>query len=748
MCVYRRFCPYILNAGFLLIFFLMNPGNIRAQEMSIEVFSTKGKGLKALVQTFGKETNQHHTDSLGKLMITWPAETERLKVMVSAEGYESDSSELAYSPRLIFRLEALRNLPAVEVQAQKQGAFLEKTAVIKTEVINRQELKKAACCDLAGCFETQGTVQPQVSNVLSNAKELRILGLAGVYNQILVDGSPTVLGLSYPYGVSGIPGPLVENIYVSKGANSVLQGFESISGQINVLTSEPEKAERLKSSFYVNQFGEAHLNAAISEKSEKHSRVMGIHLVNPAGRRDRDGDNFLDVTRLQRRMIFLNGKWNSEKVLGEYGLRLSREDRSSGQYEFDAEKDRGSPRIYGQTIGFYQVDGRKRLEYRFRENQRLLLQVAAQFHSQDSWFGTLHYQGKQSLAYGNLQHELLWKGHILRSGISQRLLNAREEIALNGDPAGRDFAGQYRKEEFIPGLFAENTFSFQEDRIKLITGIRADHHNQLGWKAVPRLMLRWDIREHSILRANAGRGWRTLNLFNDHSQILAGNRNLVRSENPAAESAWNAGMSFTRNLDWKGITGYLSADAYFTDFQNQIFPDYTASGQVLMQNFGGISRSLYGQLEGKLQFPGGLSLRFSYSYTENYRQENAEKKILPFTPLHRGLLALSYRTAARSWQFDLNQHFYGTQYLPDTRLNPEPYQNPLQSPAYQMLNLQIIRFQGKFDFYAGCENVFDFRQKRPITAWQEPFSPWFDTAGVWGPTRGREFYCGVRFRME
>jgi hypothetical protein len=96
----------------------------------------------------------------------------------------------------------------------------------------------------------------------------------------------------------------------------------------------------------------------------------------------------------------------------------------------------------------------------------------------------------------------------------------------------------------------------------------------------------------------------------------------------------------------------------------------------------------------------------------------------------------------------MNQHFYGIQYLPDTRLNPEIYRGREKSPAYQMLNLQVIRFLGKAEIYTGCENVFDFRQRRPITAWQEPFSPWFDTAGVWGPTRGREFYCGIRFRLE
>ena len=734
--------------AFILLFIPVLP-KLQAQLISVEVYSSRGKELKAGIILKGDSVLSLETDASGKISIPYPNPKEGLKIIASAPGYETDSAGPGINSKVVFRLEEIKELPGVEVKAQAQAAFLEKTALIKTEVINRIELKKAACCDLAGCFETQGTVQPQVSNVLSNSKELRILGLSGIYNQILVDGAPTILGLSFPYGISGIPGPMVENIYVSKGTNSVLQGFESISGQINVITTSPENAEKLKSSFYINQFGERHLNAALGFKSEKHAEVIGLHLVNPANRRDRDGDGFLDVTRLQRKMAFMNGTWESENFKGEYSGRLTLENRNSGQYSYDPEKNAGSPLIYGQSIGFHQFDGRKRLEYRIRDNQRIIFLAAGQFHRQDSWFGTLRYRGTQGLAYGNIQHELIWKGHLLKSGFSQRWLDAAEQISLDSDPAVRTYGGTFHKQEFIPGIFAENTFSFREDRVKVITGIRADHHNVHGWKLVPRMMLRWDLTENSIFRANAGRGWRTLNNFNDHVQVLSGNRNLLFGNNLEAESAWNTGCSFTQNFERNGFSGYLSGDFYFTDFENQIFPDYGINAnQVSLQNYKGISRSLYGQLEGKVQVPGGLSVRFSYSYTENYREQEGIKTILPFNPLHRGLLALSWRTPSKNWQFDMNQHFYGIQYLPDTRLNPEIYRGREKSPAYQMLNLQVIRFLGKAEIYTGCENVFDFRQRRPITAWQEPFSPWFDTAGVWGPTRGREFYCGIRFRLE
>ena len=57
----------------------------------------------------------------------------------------------------------------VVVKSQRPGTYISSINPIKTEVITKTELTKAACCDLAGCFETQGMVQ-----AVTNSKELRI----------------------------------------------------------------------------------------------------------------------------------------------------------------------------------------------------------------------------------------------------------------------------------------------------------------------------------------------------------------------------------------------------------------------------------------------------------------------------------------------------------------------------------------------------------------------------------------------
>jgi outer membrane receptor for ferrienterochelin and colicins len=112
------------------------------------------------------------------------------------------------------------------------------------------------------------------------------------------------------------------------------------------------------------------------------------------------------------------------------------------------------------------------------------------------------------------------------------------------------------------------------------------------------------------------------------------------------------------------------------------------------------------------------------------------------------MAALSMRPVGNRWYFDVNAHYYGRQQLPSTEQNPVEYQRSSSSKPYALFNVQITRIWKGFEFYLGGENLFDFRQLRPINSWQQPFSPYFDTSLVWGPTRGRELYVGIRYKIQ
>lgn len=645
-----------------------------------------------------------------------------------------------------------KNLNEVTVSARKAGTKLSNLNPIKTETLTSVELKKSACCDLAGCFETQTTVQPQTTNVITNAKELRILGLSGVYNQVLIDGFPMIQGLTFTYGISGIPGTLVDNIHISKGANSVLQGYESISGQILVETKKPDPSEKLFANIYVNSFLEKHLNLNTNFKIGKWNSLLAFHTVQPADKTDKDKDDFLDLPLITRYMVLNKWKLGNENAWGwssEFALRFLNEKRIGGQTFFNPSKDKGSNIVYGNTVSLNQPELWAKAAYRFDDTHRIAAYVSGFHQNQQSYFGALSYKAKQSNAFVNLQYELSnTEQHSLKTGISFRSLNLDEDILFTNNADIRTYDGNYNRKENVAGVFAENTLTFFNGKLTWIAGIRADHHNQFGWYATPRTLLKYDPTPTLTIRGNVGTGWRTVNLFSENIGLLASSRDIVFLEELKPEKALNMGVNVTQKFESGNVSGHISMDYYRTNFQNQIFPDYdTDPTKALVQNFTDKSVSNGFQTDLFLKFYEQFEFKTGYNFLDVYRENNGIKETLPFNARHKVLTAFSFRPLSNKFHIDANVHWFGKQRLPDTKSNPAPYQRPDFSEDFTTVNGQFTYVFKAFEVYTGCENILNFRQNQPILSWQNPFGPQFDTSSVWGPTRGREFYLGIRFNL-
>jgi outer membrane receptor for ferrienterochelin and colicins len=678
------------------------------------------------------------------------------RVVAAFAGYATDTIPIADKTYVSIILQSnVSTLKSVTI-TDRSGAYLSKLSVQKTEVINQQELTKAACCDLAGCFGTQASVQPQTTNVVTNAQELRILGLSGVYNQVLVDGLPLIQGLSYTYGISSYPGTVVDNIYVAKGTTSVLQGYESISGQINLETRQPDKTDRLLLNAYINSFGEKHANANLSApagKRKKWHSLLALHMVQPAGRIDGNQDGFLDLPLLTRYVAHNKWKYGNERKKGfslQLGARLVNETRVGGTTAYVSGTHEGSSRVYGQSIKYLQSEGYAKSTYRFSGNSALVLAASGLWHQQQSWFGTTRYRAAQNSGYLNLQHELQWHDrHSLKYGASYRYQTVVEDIDFVDTFLGRSYAGSYLTELRVPGIFAENSFHWQEDRLVLITGLRVDQHQQWGWRATPRTMVKWSVTEKQTFRASAGSGWRQVNLFSEQLNLLGSSRDVIFQQVLKPEAAINWGLSHTCRFEFGGTAATVSADFYSTHFSNQFFPDYDSDPtKALIRNFAGISRSNGLQVDALFSFFKQLDFRTAYNYLDVYRVENGLKTSLPFNSRHRVMAAVSYRTKNNRWQADANTHWFGEMRLPNTRNNPEAYRRGDHSMAYATLNVQATFRWKAIDIYAGCENLTNYLQPNPIIAADNPFSPYFDLSSVWGPVRGRELYLGVRYAIK
>jgi outer membrane receptor for ferrienterochelin and colicin len=736
---------------YIVIIGLLFPFGIAAQTISGKVTNNKKEPLVGANVYWQGTAVGVITGDDGEFEI--PLENISDKSLVASYiGYTSDTMAVTNQVSIDFKLIAENSLKEVVVKGQRDGIITSSIDAIKTEQITQTELKKAACCDLAGCFSTQSSVHPQTTNVITNSKELRILGLSGGYNQVLINGLPMIQGLSFTYGISSIPGTLVDDIFIAKGANSVLQGYESISGQINVTTKDPEAADKLLLNVYLNSFLEKHFNANYAFKKGKWSNLTAIHAVLPANRRDRDKDDFLDLPLLSRYSLANTWKYGNEGEWGwssKIGIRLLHEKRIGGQFGFDPETDKGSAEVYGQTVNLNQPEFWTKSAYRFDDIHSIVFQASTFHQNQQSYFGTVDYQAQQTNFYGNLQYELNYSNHGLKTGLSFRYLNLNEDIAFTNNTLLRTYDGNYLRKEIIPGLFAENTMSFLANKLTWIVGVRGDHHNTFGTIFTPRTLLKYNIGLQSTIRANIGTGWRTANLFCENINLLVSSRDIIFEEELQAEEAVNYGFNFTQKFEAKHLSGSLSTDYYRTEFQNQIFPDYdTDPTKAIIKNYTGTSvgngfqLELYARLYEQFEFKAG------YNYLDVYRKTSEGKEVLPFNSKHKILTTFSYKPLSKKFHFDVNAHWSGRQRLPDTKSNPIAFQRPDFSQPFIVVNSQFTYNFKTMEVYTGCENIFDFRQTRPILSWQNPFGPYFDTSSVWGPIRGREFYLGVRYYLR
>lgn len=621
----------------------------------------------------------------------------------------------------------------------------------KIEVIGTREIERAACCSLAGCFSTNSNVVAATTNVITDAKELQILGLAGVYNQILFDDLPLISGSSYQYGTGSYPGTLIKSIFVAKGSNSVLQGAQSITGQINIVPQAADEADKLYLNAFANSFGGTQYNVNYAINKEKWNNFTALHLTTPAAIRDRDGDGFRDIVRTNRvsafnKITFQNPENDNFKA--QLGLRFWKETREGGQLDFNSDEHLGSTEIYGQYVDLVHGDAYLKLNYSLTEDLSLTFQTSTFKNVQNNYFGIKQYESDQLNVTSNLFMDYFYgnNDNNLKFGLSYINNTLGEEISLVEENNLFTYAGMYDQDYVLPGAYLEHSLYYND--LTLITGLRADNYEDIGLKFVPRLLVRYEMSETSDLRFSVGKGIRIPHVFSERINLLSSNRDVIFEEEIRPEEAINAGVNYVHSFFLDNVDITLSTDLYYTVFQNQVFPDFDREiSTAFIANFQGQSISKSLNFESKFSFSEQYDLKLSYNYLDIYQDREGEKFYLPFIPKHKLLLNNSFTTTDDSWQFDVTYKWFSQQRLPDTDNYPEQYQVEDFSQAYSNVNLQITKRWPQFEIYGGMENVFDFRQEFPILASDDPFGRYFDPSFGWGPTKGREFYLGLRYKI-
>jgi hypothetical protein len=239
-----------------------------------------------------------NADSNGQFVIDRIA-GERLLV-ASFTGYVNDTAVIAGNRhQMNFILCEGMLMEDAVIEARRQGTYIARLTPVKTELITAAGLQKLACCNLAESFENSASVTVGYADAVSGARQIQMLGLSGVYTQMLNENVPTLRGLAAPFGWNYVPGPWLESIQVSKGTSSVVNGYESTAGQINMEYKKPDGAERL----FVNLFGagdgrmEANVTTAAPVIQGKLWTGVMLHGSMERMAHDANHDGFMDMPK-------------------------------------------------------------------------------------------------------------------------------------------------------------------------------------------------------------------------------------------------------------------------------------------------------------------------------------------------------------------------------------------------------------------------------------------------------------------
>lgn len=636
-------------------------------------------------------------------------------------------------------------LEEVVISERKMGTIASRTSVLQTQKITYDEICRAACCNLAESFETNPSVDVSYADAATGARQIKLLGLAGTYVQMLTENYPNFRGAASLYGLDYVPGAWMESIQVSKGTSSVKNGYEALAGQINVEFKKPPTADIFSVNLFGSDAGRYEGNADASwHINDKVSTGLLVHYSNDKKQHDGNDDGFLD-TPLKEQVNLMNRWYHKlDNYVAQYGARYLHENRTGGQatkhhdfadpYQVHLETNRAE--LY--TKQAYIIDKEK--------VESVALILSGSYHEQKSMYDRTPYNVYQNNVYASLLYEREFSpAHSLSTGLSMNYDGFNENLLQAGTRKVFD------RTEVVPGAYVQYTYNLN-DKLIVLGGVRADYSSLYDFFVTPRVHIKYNPFDWFHVRASAGKGFRTANILAENNFLLSSSRKMNIAENLDQEEAWNTGLNLSFYIPLFGKELSLNGEWYYTNFLKQVVVDMDSDPHAVgFYNLDGKSYSNSFQVEATYPFFRGFTLTAAYRYTDaktDYRNAEGVTRRLkkPLVSDYKALATASYQTPLKKWQFDLTGQFNGGGRMP----TPDAT-NPLWEPnfnAYTVVNAQITRYFRRWSIYIGAENLFDYKQSHPIIDAENPRGDNFDGSMVWGPVHGRKIYAGLRFNIS
>lgn len=711
-------------------------------------------------------------------------------LVASFLGYENDTLHVDDTMSQVqLKLRQGVALETVVVEGNLGGNYIRHDGILKGETISFAGLCKMACCNLAESFENSASVTVGYSDAISGARQIKMLGLAGTYTQILDENRAIMRGLSAPYGLSYTPGMWLNSIQVSKGISSVTAGHEAITGQINLEHRKPTDDERLFLNVYFDSElkPEVNLSSAIPVTADKRlSTVILAHGSMDTKSYDHNGDGFRDLP-LSRQFDIAN-RWLYQADNGmqvRWGVKYINDYRLGGQMNYRrkmrqemidwADKQPiGSPLvggIYGSEVKNEEVNayfklgmpvGKSVFDKDEQDEMRSNFAMVIDFDhfNEDAYFGAFNdYGGRQNMLNANAMyvHYFTYRSSLI-SGISASSRWVNEDLFfrnLNSPSWNKSSMISHRNESEV-GAYMEYTYSIK-DKLSVVAGLRYDYNFYFRKNLItPRAHLKWNITPTTVFRASVGMGYRPTDVITDNIGILATGRNIVFRNGykryfDRMEEALTAGGSLTQTISTINHNDMtISFDYFRTQLFHSVIADQEYSAyDIHIYDTGGKSFTNSYQVDLTWTPIERFDIFATFRYTDSKytidRPDGTRALVeRPLVSRFKTLLNLQYATRMRKWTFDVTAQLNGRSRIPTQTGNLADSE---YSPIYPMFYAQVSRRIKHWDIYVGCENIGNYKQKHPILNADNPYSPDFNSSLIWGPLMGRKFYIGVRFNL-
>lgn len=684
------------------------------------------------------------TDDNGQFSIDQPS-SEQYLLVATYVGYLNDTINIQESAHIHFVLEPTTILTAVVVEGNQSGRTINTVDPIGSETLTKKELLKAACCNLSESFETNNTVDAEFGDAVTGAKTIKLLGLDGVYAQIMTENMPNVRGLASSYGLNFIPGTWIESIQITKGPGSVVNGYEGITGAINVSYLRPYDADEESGilNVYASHFGRFEGNAVYKHPFNlKWSTAVYAHGSTMQQNVDHNADGFIDMPK-NNTLTFMNN-WNyfsGKKHEGQYGIKYTSSDITGGQVNFNPEMPLTTENGYGIGMQIKRLELHAKNGFIFKRPGTSIGTIA-QFtrHEQNGFYGLRSYTGAETYAKADAIF-VTYIGntnHTIKTGLN----------FIYNDFTERFDSMQLVRVEQVPGVFAEYHYAFKE-QFSLLAGLRVDAHNLYGTLLTPRLHLKYNPSKSLTVRASVGKGYHAANVFAENTSWLASNREIVIAEELDIEEGWNYGLSLIHKFTINKREGTFTVDLYRTDFVQQTVVDLDASANsVEIYNLQGQAFTQVIQAEIEYNPIKRFDVRVAYKYVDSKSTYGDALRTVPLTFTHRGLVNLAYNWKRVGLSFDYTTQFYGSSRLPDLSGNHAAHDLGSTSAPYLLMLAQVTKKFDDLEVYLGSENITNYTQHNPIIAADEPFGDDFDAGVIYAPLMPRLFYIGARYTLH